>query len=378
MRESSRHLLVIALAFAGGCFDSQTFSPEDPTTNTFGYLGALNDSYAAIAETSQGGVGVPVRHHLHFFERSGTQWARVQRTEISLPSAPGFFQDVAIDGEDLLVGVGLPGSRVNNHGYAMLWQRGAPWREFARFSEPGSADTSTGTSYGSAVDISGDTAVVGAPDWDLEANGVVVRHGQVFVYRRVGGVWERRYAIAVARDHGQLGTAYRFGTDVELDGQTLVVTAGIGRLYVYRLTASGYALEWETEDFDREDRYKISLSGSTLAVINRAGDAVVVRERTSSGAWNEVQRIRWDDRPGRPMTVSVSATGLSLAFAGAGYGATSGRDAVRVYERTGEGYTLLSELEPGGGARSLYLTSKLANGSMLVGRGDAATFYTRR
>lgn len=372
-------LVGFLLSFVVGCYEEQTFAPYDDSTVTFGFLGALNDAYAVIAENAPGASGGLPRRYLHFYERAGTRWNSVQRTEVVLAESTAALYDVDLDGEDAWVGVGIPTTRTGNASYVSIYQRGTPWREVQRLTEDGSTDSTRGPFYGNAVAVRGTLAAVGAPSWDLLANGTDVRNGAVFVYGRQGGEWVRRYQIAVARDHAQWTTAYQFGSDVALDGQTLVVTAaGVGRLYVYQLTGSDYTLEWETEDYDRADRHKVALSGSTLAMVNRATDAVVVYTRDGSGSWTETQRVRWDDRPRRPTAIGLSATGLVVAFAGAGYGATTGPDAVRVYERDASGqYGLLSEIEPEGKRQSPYLTAFPATGSLLVGRGDAAFFYVR-
>jgi uncharacterized delta-60 repeat protein len=79
------------------------------------------------------------------------------------------------------------------------------------------SNTASGDEFGTAVAVSGDTMVVGAP---LE-NGGGVDSGAVYVYVRISGQWTQQAYLKA----GNAGVGDRFGYSVAISGDTLVVGA---------------------------------------------------------------------------------------------------------------------------------------------------------
>ncbi|MCA8943679.1 MAG: FG-GAP repeat protein, partial [Planctomycetes bacterium] len=91
------------------------------------------------------------------------------------------------------------------------------------------SNTATSDEFGSAIAVSGDTIVVGAPNEDSGATGVdgdgsddsVMNSGAAYVFVRSGGVWSQQaYLKASNPDASDL-----FGTSVAVSGDTIVVGA---------------------------------------------------------------------------------------------------------------------------------------------------------
>ena len=111
------------------------------------------------------------------------------------------------------------------------------------------ADGAAFDSYGMAVAIDGDTAVVGAPnhfvDTPRQGVGFISGQGAAYVYTRSGDTWTQQAELTVVglEGQGQLGkrTTSDFGSSVAVKGDTIAVGAEYAGLdgAVYVFTRSG-------------------------------------------------------------------------------------------------------------------------------------------
>lgn len=131
--------------------------------------------------------------------------------------------------------------------------------------------------FGSAVDIDGDTLVVGAPDSDLY--GTIADAGAAYVYVRSGTAWTFQQKLA--------SPAYnvddRFGTSVAIEGDTIVVGAPhaftahgySGAAFVYQRTgttwSAGSKLPTEFEQDGDQIGQAVAIDGDTI-VLGCPGD----------------------------------------------------------------------------------------------------------
>ena len=141
---------------------------------------------------------------------------------------------------------------------------------------------------GVAVAVSGDTAVVGAPEYDPAAGSDA---GAAFVYVRAGGVWTWQATLTAAD-----GDAYdQFGTAVALSGDTALVGApwgdadvdGSGAAYVFTRTGSTWTQQQKldlTGEANFRDKFgdAVALSGDT-AVIGAPERGTLARRRRRRG-----------------------------------------------------------------------------------------------
>ncbi len=215
------------------------------------------------------------------------------------------YQAMALSGDTLVIGaysedsnaVGVNGNQLDNSAssagavYVFTRSNGV-WSQqaYLKASNPNLDD-----SFGSSVDISGDTIVVGAPGEDGNATGVngnqlsnsAENAGAVYVFTRSGTIWSQQaYLKASNTDAGDY-----FGLPVKVSGDTIAVAAyyedsnatGIngdqadnsaedsGAVYVFTRTGTtwsqqAYVKASNTETYDYFGYFAMALSGDTLAV----------------------------------------------------------------------------------------------------------------
>ena len=131
---------------------------------------------------------------------------------------------------------------------------------------PTAFDGAVGDNFGESVAISGDTAIVGAPD-DDNARGTDA--GAVYIFTRSGTVWTLQQKLT-ASDGTESDS---FGFSVSISGETVVVGAHhglVGDAYVF--TRSGTV--WtEQQKLTPSDGAGTDEFGSSVSI---SGDTVVV------------------------------------------------------------------------------------------------------
>jgi len=228
-------------------------------------------------------VGVPLHDGVavdagaaYVYVRSGTSW--VQQAKLrALDGAAGdhFGHAVAIDGDIALVSA--PEHAAPKGAVYVFHRTGTTWSEEAKLmlsvSDPGD--------FGAVVALDGDTAAIGAYkaslcgeyvylyvrsgstwslqqvvagggfydffacDFDLDGDRLVVGEmlhddifednvGAAYVYERTAGVWSYRAQLL-----GQIVTNFRFGTNVAVSGDVILVGTGEYNLNAYVFAGSG-------------------------------------------------------------------------------------------------------------------------------------------
>ncbi len=194
----------------------QTLTPPDAETAThFGRSLALDDDTLVVGDAGDTAADAQ-SGKAHVFVRQGTNWS-LQQTLTS--DAPAKFERfggaVALDGDTLVVTA--RGTKVGGRaiGSAFVFTRsGTTWSLDQRLIPD---DPVTDDAFGDAVDIDGDTLVVGAED--ISHSGTFF-DGAAFVFTR-DGAWSQ-VARLVASDPKR---NQRLGTSVELRGTMLAVGA---------------------------------------------------------------------------------------------------------------------------------------------------------
>ncbi|MCG3128908.1 MAG: hypothetical protein CHACPFDD_03804 [Phycisphaerae bacterium] len=216
--------------------------------------GAADDEFGravSISGTSVA-IGAPGRDEAgsesgaaYVYVFDGAAWAFQQKL-LASGGAGGdrFGAAVAHEGNTLLVGAPLDdfgggGDRGSVHAFSRsgtVW--GAGTGIFA-------SDAANGDSLGSAIGLSGDRAVFGAPF----SNQRGVDSGSVYVYTRSGGVWGFSQEITAA----DTATGDRFGASVGISLDNIVVGApdndddgaSSGSLYLFRLSGANFVEVYE-------------------------------------------------------------------------------------------------------------------------------------
>lgn len=149
-----------------------------------------------------------------------------------------FGEDLAIDGDVMIMGGWGGGFGGGDLGRVYIYRQvGTTWIEEAVLTRSGGA---RGELFGVAVDIEGDTAVVGAP-WEHAVDGAA------YVFERVAGVWTQVARLANPNDY--INQQELFGSSVAIEGTTVVVGTSSddnfagdgGAAYVFEKPAGGWA-----------------------------------------------------------------------------------------------------------------------------------------
>ena len=213
------------------------------------------------------------------------------------PSEPAdaYGRSVSLDGSILATGAPLDDTRLPNAGAVWIHRRSGEgqWSFVVKLN---ASDAAAGDQLGADVAVEGDILVAGAPFADAGA-------GAVYVFNRSpGGVWSQTARLSPT---GPVG-AINFGSAVELAGNTLVVGApGVGTGSAYVFNRDGLGVWSETTrlvptDAEEDDRAgtAVALSGDTILVgasledtAGASAGAVYAFVRSGAGAWNQQAKL---------------------------------------------------------------------------------------
>jgi hypothetical protein len=296
---------------------------------------------------------------VYIWNWNGTNWTLEQ--QIYAPAAMrnsaanfGFALDMV--GDTLMVGA--PGTTTNaiTTGAAFVFRRtnsvaGAPWQLENAFA-PDTTDTLGSTSrFGSSVCFYKETAAIGAPG----PAGASFTGGSVFVYDRTDATWARRVRLA---PDAYTNNSDQFGTSVSMYDDMMVV---------------GSALH----DGDQDNRNFVTDAGAAYVFLR------------SNGTWTQSQKlVAWgqdrnaNDQLGLSMATSnttlvVGAPGHSYDDQGNLYVPNAGAAYVWVWEGNPAAWRLQQKLTPTGtnarGSGDRFGTAVAISGDLIVVGASAHT-----
>ena len=321
----------------------------------FGRTLSVSGDRAVIGSRFDEHGGVALTGSAYVFLRSGASWVE----EAKLTADNSEFQDlfghsVAIDGDTVLVGARNDDhSGVVDAGSVYVFVRdGSGWSQEAKLT---ASDAAEGDAFGISVNVSGDTAIVGALYGDHAAGS---DSGAAYVFERSGSSWSQT-AKLTASDAAALDA---FGWSVELSGDSALVAAryddhageaDAGSAYVFvrdgsnwtqqaKLTATGVAAGDEFGHF-------VALSGDTALVGAPARDhlggvdagAAFVFVRTGTSWSQDAVLTAGDAAAGDAFGHNVALSG-DVAAIGAAQDDHAGGDAAGsayVFVRDGAGWS---------------------------------------
>ena len=232
------------------------------------------------------------------FTRSGSTWSQQgSPLEAQLPRAnDAFGTSIAISGSSIIVGAPLEdgaGSGVNpstgsgkaESGAAYVFVRvGTAWSQqvYLKGSNSGADDR-----FGTAVGISNNTVVVGAPNEDSNGSptdNTSFESGAAYTYDRSGTTWTSGAylkasnivtstffgsAVAIDRNHLIVGSAREISTSTGLDGIPNQNGVGCGAAYLFRRGASWAQLRYvkaSNTSTNANFGASVTIDGDTFAV----------------------------------------------------------------------------------------------------------------
>lgn len=285
--------------------EDQLYASDAVANQNFGHAVAISGDTALIGTPKDDEEGY-LAGAAYVFTRSGTVWT--EQTKLFAPDAligESFGAAVALSGDTAVVSANMD----YPHGSVHVFVRsGTTWTHQRKFIP---AANTMGSDYGCALAISGDTLVVGM----CRAGAGAAEAGAAYVYQRTGVTWasQGRLTEAVVVAEGY------FGKSVAVSGDTIVVgapglfggNARTGCAYVFTRTMGTWTQQARLTGSDSQlsDEFGIGVAvdGDTVLVGAYFNDGeglaagaayVFVRE---SSAWTEQQRL---------VALDARATGL--------------------------------------------------------------------
>lgn len=264
---------------------------------------------------------------------------------------------VALDGNTALIGAPYEEETQTDQGAAYVFVRnGSTWTQQAKLFDPQGAALDH---FGTAVALSGDTALIGAPQGDggKGAAYVFVRNGTA-----QSATWTRQQKLTATDGF----TGAQFGAAVALDGHTALIgayeqaiaptNAVSGAAYVFVRNGTSWTRQQRllADDGDIGDNFgfSVALDGetalvgapkNTLTLIGQGAAYIFTRAGTS---WTQQQRLftsplAVDDNFGN----SVALSG-DRALVGASLYGTNDRGKAFIFQRTTSGWLQEDTLGP--------------------------------
>ncbi|MFN0123257.1 MAG: putative Ig domain-containing protein [Blastocatellia bacterium] len=246
----------------------------------FGWRVSLNDAKAAIGAPGASGNGAADAGAVYVFMRDGNLWkqeARLTANDTTVNDRLG--SAVALSGQNLIAGApgdDFPGKSDQGSAYAFRFN-GSTWTQDGKMSWSNGEAVDL---FGHAVAIDGDVAVIGAY---FDDHGTSGDQGTAFVFRRLAnGSWSRIEEITAA--DGLSGDW--LGAAVAIDGATIIAGASgygandRGAAYVHTITGDwGFQQMIKGADAganggsNDEGGYSVAIDGDT-AVIGAPGQRI--------------------------------------------------------------------------------------------------------
>lgn len=371
------------------------FASDAAVRDRFGSAVAVDQSTGTIVIGSQrddNGQGTDAGA-VYVYTGSGAAWtqqAKLIGATVTASSWYGYAVD--IDDDTILVGARRAVVGGNSTGAAYVHVRsGANWSEQARLSAPGGA---LNDSFGWSCALSGNTAIVGAPQDDY---GALTDAGSAFVFTRSAAVWTLQTTLQPASP----ATGDFFGSAVDVLGDRALVGAvnddtpvgvnsGSGHVFdrnagVWSQSALVYGATWFDQNGDQGgNAVALSAFGATVGAPADWTDAGVQAGTAShfddvGGSWGERQRITAGNIGGNVqfgIAVDVDADTAVVGARNLGSDVCYGCGAAFVYHRVGGVWQLASTLRAAPMENDAFFGSSVAvfGDQILVGSPSEGAF----
>ncbi|MDJ0796847.1 MAG: RICIN domain-containing protein [Calothrix sp. MO_167.B12] len=196
----------------------QIFGKDTQKGDYFGYSVAISGETAIIGASHEDTKGFNAGSAYIFQRQASGDWEQVQQLFGKDTQKEDYFgYSVAISGETAIVGAYREGTKGSNAGSAYIFQRQANGN-WAQVQQLFGKETQAYNYFGSSVAISGKTAIVGAPDEGTKGSDA----GSAYIFQRqANGDWQQVEQI-FSKD---IQTYDHFGKSVAISGETAIVGA---------------------------------------------------------------------------------------------------------------------------------------------------------
>jgi len=240
---------------------SKITAADGSARDRFGYAVAVGARLAVIGAPGDDSRGtLSGSAYVFAFTASGwTQQAKLTASD-GAPNS-GFGQQVAISGDTILIGAPSAVGNAAQSGAAYVFVRsGTSWTQQAKLAP---SDGVAGDAFGSALSLSGDTAVLSSPYSDVFG----ADSGAAYVFTRSGAAWTQQRKVFPA--DGRSGDL--FGSSVSINIDTLAVGApedddnaiASGSVYVFARSGANWSQQQKLRPADGANG---DLFGNAVAV----------------------------------------------------------------------------------------------------------------
>ncbi len=295
-------------------FDAGTIieASDAASSDLYGYSTAISGDLAIVGSRLDDDGGSSSGSAYIYQNINGT-WTEVAKLTASDPALGDQFGfSVSIEGDYAVVGALFGDANLNSTGAAYVFHRDAggldQWGQVAKLT---AADAAPGDYFGFSVAVSGDSVVVGAYQDDDASSA----SGSAYVFdRNEGGAdnWGQVSKLTAADAAG----GDNFGYAVDISGDSVIVGSRLdddngfssGSAYIFErnlggLNNFGQLTKLVASDGFGGDNFgvAVAIDGSTAVVGSRldddngsaSGSAYVFRE--TSGVWSEAAKLTADD-----------------------------------------------------------------------------------
>ena len=275
-------------------------SPDQDTL--FGNVVALDGNTALIGT---GVMFVNEQGAAYIFVRSGATWT-LQQKLVPEPNSnmESFGRAVDLDGDTAVLTSTIPGGLTSVY---VFTRNGTTWTKQQELPTPPTGDSII---YGFHLALQGDTLLVSNSEADSAAG---TRSGAVFVYGRSGATWTFQQRLISSDDAAN----QYFGQALALDGNTAVVNSAVG-VYVFVRNGALWTQQQKLDSGNGFFRGRVAVDGDTVLAagqdfVDIRGTFVYVFVRTGA-TWMLQQKLI----PSNPMPDQFNRPtfGASLALQG--------------------------------------------------------------
>jgi len=291
------------------------------------------------------------------FVRSGTTWSQQQKLTLGT-AADRFGESVSVSANTLLVGAPQFDQANSNQGRAYAFTRsGTTWSPQSNLSVPFVTGKLPGVNdyFGNAVALEGDVAVVGAPYAGLDYSG----QGVVAVYTRTSTKWDGGKLLTADDDAASVGARVAISGNTALLGapnEPAGAKPSLGAAYVFLRTGTSWAKQARllASDGAAMDQFgsAVALDGTTALVgaasatvaANADQGAAYAFVRTGT-AWSQQQKlVASDGAASHAFGAAVGLDGSDAVVGAPGAGPTSSQGAAYVFVRAGSAWSQQQKL----------------------------------
>lgn len=353
-------LTACAAAYGGECClvnEHQAFTPDTADAgDNFGFslgmsglrlvAGAPGTDHEDVPPITDAGM-------VYIYDLDDELWVQDESIISSDPDiGDRFGYSVGISGDRVIAGAPFDDpSAVSNAGSAYVYiADSGGWDQEQKLN---ASDATAGDRFGYSVAISGNVAVIGAPEDDHSS---VTNAGAVYIFRNNGsGVWSQEQKLVSPNP----ATNLWFGASVAIDGTSIIVgepnsTGGpsSGKAHVFTYGGSSWSHQdilqptfGTTSDLDFGTSVAISGDFAVVGGPNSGGGSTVVFKRTGSSWSEDTVLAPCDHATGDRYGTAVTIDGDTLISGSPRHdNGDSNIGAAYVWRKLGEGWSEIAKL----------------------------------